>query len=591
MQHAINAMKSYISLWCLMMAFASQAQNYWGTPFEADSTYSAHYHEAMNFYHQLDSAFPEVKVLTFDTIDVGIPLHAVIVNTGQTFHPDEVHQSGKAILMVMNGIHPGESCGVDASMMWVRDVLQNPEKRSLLDSVVLAVIPMYNIGGALQRTCCFRANQSGPVLQGFRGNAKNLDLNRDFAKTDSRNMKAFTRLFHQWRPHYFVDTHTSNGADYQHVMTLIATQKDKLHPLLSPYLTQQLQPALFAAMEEAGFPMSPYVMPYDRTPDAGLVAFLETPRYSTGYTALFNTIGFVTEAHMFKPFHQRVWATYHFLMSLLNEASADAETIIALQQEADKAVARQQVFPLQWRLDTTKFVHIPFQGYEATEVISDVTGHPRLYYDRAKPWEDSIRWYNTYQVSDSATAPWAYIIPQAWQRAVQLLRSNGVQLIPLEEAVRLEVEVDYITSYQSTSFPWEGHYFHRKVETRKDTMQLVYRAGDFVVIVNQPQNRYIVEMLEPTAVDSWFRWNFFDPILMQKEYFSSYVFDATAQTLITQDPTLGEALQQAVAKDSTLANSHYRQLDFIYKRSPFYESTHRRYPVGRLHKKVTLPLE
>ena len=103
---------------------------------------------------------------------------------------------------------------------------------------MIVIIPVYNVGGALNRGSYSRANQNGPEAYGFRGNARNLDLNRDFIKCDSRNARSFNRLFNQWKPDVFVDTHTSNGADYQYVMTLISTQKDRLGGALGEFLTQ-----------------------------------------------------------------------------------------------------------------------------------------------------------------------------------------------------------------------------------------------------------------------------------------------------------------------------------------------------------------
>lgn len=585
---ATGIMRSCASLILFGLSLFAHAQESWVTPFERDSTYSAHYDEVIRYYAELDSAYDEVKQLSYGSTDVGKPLQLLVVNTAGNFDPAQVKANGKAILMVMNGIHPGESCGVDASMMWVRDMVQS--KSRLLDSVVLAIIPIYNVGGALERSCCTRANQNGPIMQGFRGNGQYLDLNRDCSKADSRNMKAFTELFHQWRPQFFIDTHTSNGADYQHTMTLIGTQRDKLQPLLAEYLYDKLWTDLFAQMEHKGWPMTPYVMPINRTPDNGLLAFLETPRYSTGYTALFNTIGFVTEAHMFKPFDQRVWATYAFLQSSLEALARDRNEVLMLQRKADQEIARQRTFHLQWEPDTSTFQQVVFNGYTDTMLTSRVSGHQRLHYMRHQPWSDSIRWYDRYQSTDSATAPLAYIIPQAWQRSIQQLQANDVQLYRLTDTITLQVEVDYIEEVTTLQSPWEGHYFHREVATRKDTQRILYQPGDYVVFIDQWVNRYIVEMLEPTAADSWFRWNYFDAILMQKEYFSGYVFDPMAADYLDRQPDIRAALEAAKKEDPSLADNHYRQLDFVYKRSPYYERSHKRYPVARLRENVTLPL-
>ncbi len=68
--------------------------------------------------------------------------------------------------MVNNGIHPGEPCGIDASVKLARDILaKDNELWPLMDSTVLCIIPVYNIGGAHNRSSFNRANQNGPAEQ------------------------------------------------------------------------------------------------------------------------------------------------------------------------------------------------------------------------------------------------------------------------------------------------------------------------------------------------------------------------------------------------------------------------------------------
>ena len=135
-------------------------------------------------------------------------------------------------------------------MMLSRDIIG--KKITLPDNVVLAIIPVYNIGGALNRNSFSRANQNGPESYGFRGNAQNLDLNRDFIKCDSKNARSFTEIFHYLNPDIFIDNHVSDGADYQHVMTLITTQHNKLGNELGEWLKKTFEPKLFTGMHDKG---------------------------------------------------------------------------------------------------------------------------------------------------------------------------------------------------------------------------------------------------------------------------------------------------------------------------------------------------
>ena len=551
------------------------------TPFEKSKNTTATYEECIKFYEKLDAEYDELKLIEIGETDSGEPLHLVILDTDQDFEPEATKAKEKLILLVNNGIHPGEPEGIDASMILLRNYLENEEKLELLDKIVLAFIPIYNIGGALNRSSHSRANQNGPQSYGFRGNAKNLDLNRDFVKCDSKNAEAMSRLFGKWKPDIFVDNHTSNGADYPYTMTLLATQKDKLTLPISDYMNQTLIPNMYKEMKRRKWEMCPYV--YARTtPDEGILGFMDSPRYSTGFSTLHETIGFTVETHMLKPFEDRMWSTYHFMDILIREAAKDYSTIRSARERTFLYSKNRNEFVLNWELDTSKVDKFLFKGYEAKYKPSEVTGLDRLYYDRNSMWEKEIDFFNTYKPSVTVEKPHAYIIPQAYSKVIERLKWNGVKMSKLEKNKTLEAEFYYIKNYDSRKTPYEGHYLHSKVEVEKKMMNWNFRKGDYVVYTNQRSNRLIVELLEPQGMDSYFAWNFFDGILQQKEYFSPYVFEDVAAELLENDEQLRIDFEKKIEEDKEFAKSSWAQLYFIYKRSPYYEPTHNLYPVARV---------
>ena len=111
---------------------------------------------------------------------------------------------------------------------------------------------------------------------------------------------------------------------------------------------------------------------------------------------------------------------------------------------------------------------------------------------------------------------------------------------------------------------------------------MAFRAGDWVVPVDQAANRYIVETLEPEGADSFFRWNFFDTVLQQKEGYSAYVFEDLAAKLLEEDEVLREAFRARRARDPAFAADARAQLAWIYERSPWREAEFMRYPVVRV---------
>ncbi|HMW27581.1 MAG TPA: M14 family zinc carboxypeptidase, partial [Ferruginibacter sp.] len=318
----------------------------------------------------------QVLVKEMGMTDAGYPLHLVLVSKDGKFDPGQWHKQNKVVVLINNGIHPGEPDGIDASMMFVRDIVI--KKISLPDNVALAFIPVYNIGGCLNRNSYSRANQDGPLEYGFRGNAQNLDLNRDFTKCDSKEARSFARLFHWLDPEILVDNHVSDGADYQHTMTMLTSQYDKLGAGLGGWLRDTFEPRLYNGMRDKKWDMVPYVSFETGSPDKGMMMFYDPPRYSSGYAALFQTIGFVPETHMLKPFKDRVLSTYAFSQTIIEQASEKAGELIEERKKAKAAVRSAASFPLRWSLDTSHYSFVTFKGYEQAYKPSDATGLNRM---------------------------------------------------------------------------------------------------------------------------------------------------------------------------------------------------------------------
>ncbi|MCB0653480.1 MAG: M14 family metallopeptidase [Saprospiraceae bacterium] len=549
-------------------------------PFEEHPNYSSTYLETINFYRQLDEKYTQLELLSYGSTDSGFPLNLAVLSMDGDFDPKSLRDKGKYILMINNAIHPGESCGVEASMLLLREYLENKALHKYLENLVIIVIPMYNIGGALNRNSTTRTNQNGPEAYGFRGNARNLDLNRDFIKCDSRNAQTFNEIFTLWQPDVFIDNHTSNGADYQYTITLIPTQEDKVDPNIATYMRARLLPALFEDMKTRNWEMTPYV--YARnTPDEGIAAFLDLPRFSSGYAALFNTISFMPETHMLKPFKDRVASTKAFSESIIKAIYEDGAALKIARQKAIAATMEKSTFELNWELDFSRQDKWSFKGYEAKYKPSEVSGLDRLYYDREAPYEKEIPWFRYYKPSLSIEKPVAYIIPQAYGSIIEKMQSNGVKMERLKAETELEVEMYRIIDFE-TRDAYEGHYLHTKVQVEKELKKWTYHRGDYIIPTDQAANRYIMETLEPQAPDSWFAWNFFDGILQQKEYFSDYVFEDLAADYLKQHPELKQQLDEKKAADEDFARSADKQLEFIYMNSPWHEPTYRLYPVGRI---------
>jgi len=561
--------KPFLTLILLAPFFSSWAQ--------FPSNYTPTYEEIISTYRRIAADNPEKA--RFDSIgitDSGEPLHYLVIDGRGNFEPKSARDNNQVVCLIMNGIHAGEACGINASIAFAMQKAPMPDP-----NVVYVIIPIYNVGGAKNRNTHSRANQVGPAEHGFRANAKNLDLNRDFTKCDAENTRSFVQLYQLWKPEVFVDTHTSNGADYQPTMTLLTAFPEKFGDMQRTFLEKEMLPRLYGGMRDRGDEMIPYVQLKGRTPEEGVESFIDYPRYGSGYTSLFNTLSFLTEAHMLKPFDRRVESTLNFFEVLDEFLIERSEIIIKIKSLADEEIASESKFTTKWQRDSQADSLI-FPGFEAEKTGSLISGRDYYRYNQDKPYEKKVPHFNRIKPVYTVDLPEYYIIPQAWSDVIELLKINGVKMIEMERDTLLGVTSLYATYFETSEEPYEGHYPHYNTGVVERSELVNFSKGDFMIPTNQVANRYIAYVLEPQSFDSFFMWNFFDAVLSRKEYFSSYLFEKTAEEILQRDPTLRRSFESKKAQEPTFAEDGIAQLKYIYENSAYYEKGHLRVPVFRL---------
>ncbi len=551
------------------------------TVFEtSNGTETSDYYQIIAFYENLAEAYPSVAIYEMGRTDSGKRLHLVTFNPNRTFESEFSEEKDQNIILINNGIHPGESDGIDASMMLVRDLAQGKIKTP--QNTIIAVIPVYNIGGALNRNNSSRSNQNGPKEYGFRGNARNYDLNRDFIKADTKNAVAFAEIFHIMNPDLFIDNHVSNGADYQYTLSHLFTQHDKLGGPLGEYLHNSFIPQLEDSLQMKQWEITPYVNVYNHMPENGFSQFIDTPRYSTGYTTLFNTLGMMVETHMLKPYKDRVEGTYELMKSFINIAEKDAEVIQELRKNSISRFKEGELYPLSWKVDSSRTTTLSFKGFEAEMIPSDITGADRLKFDSNHPFTKDVTFYNYMTPTTSVTIPEKYIIPKGYWNVIKQLNNNEIEYERARKEEVIKARVYRIKSYETRRNPYEGHYLHYNTQVEITEEDVTINEGDLIVETQQPGVRYLLETLEPTAPDSFFNWNYFDTILQQKEGFSPYVWEDKASEFLNDHPIIKAQFEAKKVSDPNFANNWYAQLDWIHKQSPNYERSHLRYPIVRV---------
>ena len=546
------------------------------------------YEKAIECYRQLDKYYPHAKLIEMGMTDAGLPLHLFMISGNGIFDPVKIKKEGKSIILINNGIHPGEPEGIDASVKFAADILADSAgMKKYLKNCVIAIIPVYNIGGLRDHSHYFRIDQNGPEEKGVRRNPRFLDLNRDFVKQESREARSFADIYRFLNPDVFLDTHTTDGSDHQFTLTLIATQPDNMSSGMQSFFRSKMLPSLYERMkDDSKTEIVPYIEYSDHGPVNEVLGFKENAYFSTGYTALFNTFAFMTETLIYKPFAERVEATYQFIVQLTRFTSENNKEIRALRAEADSDTRSLKEMTLGWATDTTRWEKLLFKGYEWDDTITPITNIRSGYYNHNRPYEDSIRYYCYFKPEVTVKVPEAYIVPFAWEQIIEKMQHNGVKMYQLKKDTSISVETYYIDSYKPVARSTQGHFVNTQVKIHAVTQDIKYHTGDYIIPCNQDANRYIVTMLEPQSESGFFVWNYFDSFTEGQDWYSVWGFESHLKSLLDTDQKLRAAFEKQKEEDPKFATDHVAQLQWLYQNTPAYVLEKRRnlYPVGRIIK-------
>lgn len=543
--------------------------------------------ETFAYCRRLAAASRQIRLVEFGRSGQGRPLVLVVAASGDAFTAEAAHRAGKVIILVQANIHAGETDGKDAGLALLRDITITKTRRALLDRVTLLFIPVYNADGHERRSPFNRINQNGPAEMGWRANATNLNLNRDYMKADAPETRAWLRLWNEWQPDLFVDCHVTDGADFRYNVTYQYEQHQNVAEPLLGWMRSAFDGRIVPAAERAGNLLAPYLTLRDsRDPLKGIEGFIETPRFSTGYTPLRNRPGLLIETHMLKDYRTRVRGTYDLLVATLEEVDRDAEGLRRVLRQTDEATtaegrsynpARQVPLRLEF---TEKSEPFKFKGVEYRLEHSDVSGGERIVYGD-RPIDLTVPYFNEARVTASVAPPLYYVIPPQWADVISVLAAHGLQLKRLAQSLTLEVE-----SYRFSDVKWSPSSFEGRVTVmqKHETVRerRTYPAGSVVVPMAQPSARVALHLLEPDSPDSLVAWGFFNAIFEQKEYAEPYVLEQLAREMMAKDESLRREFERRLASDSQFAKNPRARLNFFYDRSPYHDAQLNLYPIGRI---------
>jgi hypothetical protein len=539
------------------------------------------YPELIEHLKKLDKEHKELSLYAMGPSDYGLPIYLFVINGAKDSTRTFVKAQAGTSILINNAIHPGEPDGINSCLIWLDQWIAQGKPLESKDGKklpLIAFIPAYNVGGMMNRSSTSRVNQNGPEEYGFRGNARNFDLNRDFIKMDSKNAFTFARIFHALDPDVFIDNHVSNGADYQYTLTYIASMKERMSPEMNELTYEKCIPFLEKNVKQQGWDLFPYVELKGETPAQGIHAFNDLPRYAMGYASLFHSVSFTVETHMLKPFPERVQATLAFMEGIIAYTTENAMEIEEKRSDSKLWARNLTQYAYNYQL-SEKADSISFKGFEHSFLLHPITGLKELTYNRSNPYERAISWYRTYVTADSVRVPKYYVVGGQEQHVIDRLKANHVVFETLTADQIDTLTVFSVKSYKCPSNPYEGHFKLSKIEVGESLQLVKLKPGDILIPSAQDAAMFIHASLQPRAEDSYLTWNFFDSYLQQKEYFSNYVFKDQIADILAKDQALSEEYQLRKSTDEKFRNSEWDQLYFIYSRSPYFEQTFMRLPI------------
>lgn len=586
-----------LSVCCFLMGLTIFGQeNNWLTHYERSGfTETPRFDETMRYVKKLDDYSKKIQLFEFGKSAQGRALTALVYDKDGLSTPDEIRRAGRIILFVQACIHPGESEGKDAMLILLRDLVVHGKNEKLFDKTSLLFVPIFNADGHERFSPYGRINQNGPKEMGWRTTATNLNLNRDHTKADAPEMQAWLQLYHQWQPEFFIDTHTSNGADYQYAITYVLETGGQMDAALTEWQQNNYLKRLESSMDKAGFPLFPYVS-FRRwhDPRSGLIGGVASPMFSQGYTAVRNRPGLLVETHMLKPYKVRVDATVQIILSTLEILYSEGASLQKLIRAADQYTAserfRDQPFPLRFSIDMKDSVMVPFKGVAYNIIKSDLTGGDWFVYDNKKPQLYNLPFFNQSKPAVEIRLPEAYIIPKEWSEVIFRCQLHGIEMFPLPEDALLDVEMYHFKTVEFARTSYEGRHRVSRMDYEMRESQQVFPAGSYVIPMNQPLARLIPYLLEPNGSSSFLEWGFFNIIFEQKEYAESYVMEPLARQMLDSIPGLREEFEMKKAADQGFATNSWQQLNWFYSKTPWWDNQYLKYPIGRVVQQSQVPV-
>lgn len=544
------------------------------------------YDETIALCAAFQARYPErVRCIEFGVTPEGRPMKALVVTATGAFEPAAAREAKRPVLLIQGGIHAGEIDGKDAAFLALRETLEGKAARGTLEKLVLIFVPVFNIDGHERFKAWNRPNQNGPAEMGWRTTAQNYNLNRDYAKADTPEMQAMLALINAWDPIATVDLHVTDGAKFEHDISIIVEPIDASDTGLRS-AGRTFRDETIAALAKQGSLPVPFYPSFDANddPSSGFTHGVAPPRFSTGYFHLRNRLGMLVETHSWKDYPARVRITRNTVVAALESTARHGAQWRALADEADRAASALAGSPVALEYVTSKNSRIiDFRGYAYTRTPSEVSGALMTRYDDTEPqiWKLPLR--DEIAPGRSVNAPRAgYLVPAAHADMVaRKLAVHDIDFVRLNRAPA-STHVEAFRAEKTTYSAGTVEGRHRlTIEGKWAPDERDVGPGALFVPIAQAKARLVMALLEPLAPDSLLAWGGFNNAFEQKEYMEDYVAEDVAREMLAKDPALRAEFERKLKEDAAFAADPAQRLEFFYRRHSAWDERFGLYPILR----------
>ncbi len=584
-------------------ALIAKPNNPWITAAEkSDFVSTPDYNTTMSWLKKLSAASPLLTMISIGKSVEGRDIFMVIASTEKNITSAALKHSGKPLLLVQAGIHSGEIDGKDAGMMLLRDIAFG-NKKDLIKNVNFLFIPILSVDAHERSSPYNRPNQRGPQNMGWRTNAQNLNLNRDYAKLDTKEIRAVIKVINGYDPVLYMDIHVTDGADYQYDITFGGLGLQGNSPGIARWLEEIYKPSADKDLKANGhIPGQLLFALNDRDFSQGNILIAGGPRFSDSYGNLRHMASVLVENHSLKPFKQRVLGTYVLLESTLQLLAREGQSLKAITK-ADRAIRDAKV-PMAWKVpqmeNAVNFERLAdiqqsanpaiapdsmvFAGIASRLVKSSVTNADYIEW-LGKPVTEKIVNYKGTEPIDFITRPKGYWIPASCEEVIERLKLHGIKMDIITQPREVVVEMYRIENAKledenHKAQPYEGH-IQVSGTTKSETRKQLFPASSVYISTDQPLGDLAMMLLEPTSKDSYFSWGFFHSIFQRTEYMEAYVMEPMAKKMLEDSPALQKEFEEKKAQDKVFADDPNAILTWFYSKTKYYDERYLLYPVGR----------